>query len=52
MKKALALFVLGFLVYCWVRVAAKSRFYSWLELTIWGIIIGLGGLWCIVTLLS
>lgn len=49
--KFVAFIILLFLLYCWINVFAKSRYYNSIELTIWGVVIGLGGWWCIATLL-
>ena len=49
--KILAIIGLLFLGYCWLNVATKRQYYSGTHLTIWYIIIGLGGWLCISTLL-
>jgi hypothetical protein len=49
--KILAIIGLLFFDYCWLNVMVKRRFYSGIHMTIWLIVIGLGGWWCIATLL-
>lgn len=48
--KVIAIVGLLFFGYCGVNVIAKRQYYSGVHLTIWLVIIGLGGWWCISTL--
>jgi hypothetical protein len=52
MRKTAAAIGVLFVIYCWVRVAKNRQFYNSVEITIWLVMIGLGGAWCLVTLLT
>ena len=49
MRIALAAIGLSFLLYCLVRVAINRKHYTFLQLTLWLLLI-YGGAWCIVSL--
>ncbi len=51
MSKMWAAIVLLFLLYCFINVVVKRRFYSPVHLSIWLIIIGAGAGWCLAALL-
>jgi hypothetical protein len=49
-KKVLAAIGLALVLYCWIRVAVNRRSYTRLRLTIWLILIGFIGGWCVMAL--